>query len=368
MTKPRARDLGLPFPGMPGAHNAITDVPGVLVGSVTLVAGEGPLVPGKGPIRTGVTAILPYGHDKTPRPVTAGFFALNGNGEMTGVHWVNDAGHFVGPICISNTHAIGAVHQGAVQWMIEHYSDLWHKEHLWAMPVIAETYDGVCNDINGLHVKPEHAMAALKSAKSGPVAEGNTGGGTGMICYEFKGGTGTSSRKLGVDGKTYHVAALVQANHGQRSWLSVLGVPVGDHLTDDLLWSEPRELGSIIVILATDIPMLPHQLQRVAKRASIGIGRNGTPGGNNSGDIFLAFSVANKSELDQVSPVHLSKGYVNDEAFNPIYEAVVQAVEEAVINAMVAADDMTTLRPAGKTVRAIPHKALVEVMGKYGRM
>jgi len=365
MTKPRARDLGLPFPGTPGAFNAITDVPGVLVGATTLISGEGPLVPGKGPVRTGVTAILPFGHDSTPHPAAAGFYALNGNGEMTGVHWVNDGGYFVGPICITNTHGIGAAHHGAVQWMIEHYGDLWHKEHLWAMPVIAETYDGVLNDINGLHVKPEHAVAALTSAKTGPVAEGNTGGGTGMICYEFKGGTGTSSRRLDVDGRSYHMAALVQANHGTRGWFTVLGVPVGQHLSDDTLWSPPREQGSIIVILATDIPMLPHQLQRVAKRAAIGIGRNGTPGGNNSGDIFLAFSVANKAALPQLSPTHLTAKYVNDEAFDPIYEAAVQSVEEAVVNAMIAAEDMTTLKPAGKTVRALPHEKLVDVMRRF---
>ncbi len=362
MTKPRARDLGLPFPGLPGNHNAITDVPGVLVGATTLIHGEGPLVPGKGPVRTGVTAILPFGHDSVPRPVAAGFYALNGNGEMTGVHWVNDGGYFVGPICITNTHSIGAAHHGAVQWMIETYGELWHTEHLWAMPVIAETYDGVLNDINGLHVKPEHAVAALKSAKAGPVAEGNTGGGTGMICYEFKGGTGTSSRRLEIDGHTYHIAALVQANHGSRGWFTVLGVPIGKHITQDALWSKPKEQGSIIVILATDMPMLPHQLQRVAKRAAIGIGRHGTPGGNNSGDIFLAFSVANKTDLPQKSPSHLVMNYLNDEVFDPIYEAAVQAVEEAVVNAMLAADDMTTLRPPGLTVRSLANTNFLGVM------
>jgi D-aminopeptidase len=367
MTKPRARDLGLPFPGTPGQHNAITDIQGVCVGETTLISGDGPLVPGKGPVRTGVTAILPFGHDKTPRPISAGFHALNGNGEMTGVHWVNDAGYFVGPICITNTHAIGAVHHGAVQWMIEHYGADWHTHHLWAMPVIAETYDGVLNDINGLHVKPEHAVAALNSAKGGPVAEGNTGGGTGMICYEFKGGTGTASRRITIDGSTYHMAALVQANHGTRDWLTILGVPVGQHLTKDVIWSGGKEQGSIIVILATDMPMLPHQLRRLAKRAAIGIGRNGTPGGNNSGDIFLAFSTANKTTLPPFSPVHLSMRYLNDEAFDGIYEAAVHAVEEAVVNALIAAEDMTTLRPAGKTVRAMPHAPLMAVMKQYGR-
>ncbi len=249
--------------------------------------------------------------------------------------------------------------------MIEHYGADWNTHYLWAMPVVAETYDGVLNDINGLHVKPGHAIAALQSARGGPLAEGNTGGGTGMICYEFKGGTGTSSRRLDIDGHAYHVGALVQANHGKRDWLTIHGVPVGKHLTDDLVFSG-KEQGSIIVILATDMPMLPHQLQRVAKRAAIGIGRNGTPGGNNSGDIFLAFSVANRTTLPQFSPAHLTLQHLNDECFDEIYEAAVQSVEEAVVNAMVAAEDMTTLRPAGKVVRALPRGPLQAVMSRYG--
>ncbi len=359
--KSRARDLGLPFPGEPGAHNAITDVPGLCVGFSTIVADRP-----EGPVRTGVTAILPRGHERTPRPVWAGFHALNGNGEMTGVHWVNDGGYFVGPVCLTNTHSVGTVHQAAVRWMIETYRDAWTKHHLWAMPVVAETYDGVLSDINGLHVMDEHALAALRGAAPGPVAEGNVGGGTGMICYEFKGGTGTSSRRIAVAGRAYHLAALVQANHGRRDWLTVLGVPVGRHLMQDRLFAG-HEQGSIIVILATDLPMAPHQLRRLAKRAALGIARGGTPGGNNSGDLFLAFSTANPIDLPQLSPPLLQMDFVNDEQFDPIYLAAVDAVEEAVVNALLAAEDTPTFRPSGKVCRALPHAALLDVMKRFGR-
>ena len=365
MKHPRARDLGLPFCGTPGPLNALTDVPGILVGTTTLVSGDGPLVQGKGPIRTGVTAILPRGHDGTPRPVWAGFHALNGNGEMTGTHWINEAGYFVGPICITNTHAIGAAHHGAVQWMIETYGDLWRDNHLWAMPVVAETYDGVLNDINGLHVTPDHALAALRSATGGPVPEGNVGGGTGMICYEFKGGTGTASRQVIIDGQTFHVGCLVQANHGRRDWLNVLGAPVGRHLTDDRLPTD-KEQGSIIVILATDLPLSSSQLRRLAKRGAIGIGRNGTPGGNNSGDIFLAFSTANSMDLAVFRPAFGQMQTLNDEYLDPVFDAAVQSVEEAILNAMIAAKEMATVRPAGLTVRALPHAELQAVMRRYG--
>ena len=365
MKHPRARDLGLPFCGTPGPLNALTDVPGILVGTTTLVSGDGPLVQGKGPIRTGVTAILPRGHDGTPRPVWAGFHALNGNGEMTGTHWINEAGYFVGPICITNTHAIGAAHHGAVQWMIETYGDLWRDNHLWAMPVVAETYDGVLNDINGLHVTPDHALAALRSATGGPVPEGNVGGGTGMICYEFKGGTGTASRQVIIDGQTFHVGCLVQANHGRRDWLNVLGAPVGRHLTDDRLPTD-KEQGSIIVILATDLPLSSSQLRRLAKRGAIGIGRNGTPGGNNSGDIFLAFSTANSMDLAVFRPAFGQMRTLNDEYLDPVFDAAVQSVEEAILNAMIAAKEMATVRPAGLTVRALPHAELQAVVRRYG--
>ncbi len=360
----RARDLGLPFSGTPGTSNALTDVPGVLVGNATIVEGDGPLVAGRGPVRTGVTAILPSGRGTELAPVWAGFHAFNGNGEMTGTHWINDAGYLVGPICITNTHSVGMVHHAATKWMIRTYP-AFHEHHVWAMPVVAETYDGLLNDINGQHVREEHVLHALDTASDGPVPEGNVGGGTGMICYEFKGGTGTSSRQTVIEGTTYTVGALVQANHGQRDWLTILGVPVGKHLLEGRIsWTEQ---GSIIVVIGTDLPLLPPQLTRLAKRASIGIGRHGTPGGNNSGDIFLAFSTANRGPLHQFAPSFLSLRCVNDEKLNDIYRAAVEAIEEAVVNALVAARDTPTLRPPGKICRAIPHDRLVEVMRAYNR-
>ncbi|MTW88019.1 S58 family peptidase [Virgibacillus dakarensis] len=362
----RARDLGLPFPGETGIYNAITDVPGVEVGFTTIMEGEGVLKVGEGPVRTGVTAILPRGIKDRMQPIWAGHYNLNGNGEMTGTHWINDAGYFMSPICLTNTHSVGISHHAITKWMIQNYKKQFHEEHLWAMPVVAETYDGVLNDINGQHVTVKHVLSAIQSAKSGPVSEGNVGGGTGMICYEFKGGTGTSSRVVDIDGEIYHIGALVQANHGIRDWLTVLGVPVGKHLIANQLLTE--EQGSIIVIIGTDIPMLPNQLKRVAKRAAIGIGRNGTPGGNNSGDIFLAFSVANEKEIPQVSKKKMNMEFINDEAFDPIYEAVCQAVEESVVNAMVAAETMSTLKPYGKHVHAIDHEHLIEVMKKYNKI
>lgn len=366
MNKPRGRDLGLDFPGIAGPNNAITDVPGVEVGYCTVIEGEGPLVPGQGPVRTGITAILPKGRDPKPRPVWAGAYALNGNGEMTGTHWINDGGYLVGPVCITNTHSVGIVHHAAVRWIIETYKEQWGEEHLWAMPVVAETYDGLLNDINGQHLTEDHALQALHLATSGPVREGNVGGGTGMICYEFKGGTGTSSRTVAIDGQHFTVAALVQANHGRRPWFTVLGVPVGQRMTEDALLSS-HELGSIIVVLATDVPMMPHQLNRLAKRAAIGIGRGGTPGGNSSGDIFLAFSVANPMSLSQVEKAFLSFEWINDEQCDPIYLAAVESIEEAVVNALLAAEDMTTLRPAGRICRAIDHERLVDLLRQHDR-
>ena len=350
MNKPRARDYGLDFPGRTGESNAITDVPGVLVGMTTLVLGEGALIRGKGPVRTGVTAILPRGFDAS-NPVWAGISALNGNGEMTGSHWIADGGYFQGPICLTNTHSVGMAHHAAVRWIIDHGPG-GTGEHNWALPVVAETYDGVLNDIDGQHVTDEHVRAAIDSATAGPVAEGNTGGGTGMICYEFKGGTGTSSRRVG----PHVVAALVQANHGMRDWFTVLGVPVGRALRDDRLLD--RETGSIIVILATDAPMMPHQLQRLARRASLGIARHGTPGGNSSGDIFLAFSTANAMPRSRRAGDVREFSFLNDDSFDPYYLAAVQATEEAVINAMVAAESMTTLRPHGLTCRALDGEVL----------
>lgn len=361
MKKLRGRELGLPFPGRTGKHNAITDIPGVEVGYYTRIDEDAPLVQGKGPVRSGVTAILPLGREPEPQPVWAGMYALNGNGEMTGTHWIKDGGYFVGPVCITNTHSVGIVHHAAVKWIIQNYSDAWQDEHLWAMPVVAETYDGVLNDINGQHITEENALQALQSASSGPIAEGNVGGGTGMICYEFKGGTGTSSRQVEIDGEEFVVGSLVQANHGLRPWLTVLGQPVGKMMTEDRLMD--REQGSIIVIVGTNLPMAPHQLQRLAKRAAIGIGRGGTPGGNNSGDIFLAFNTANRGHLNQMATSKLTLEIVNDELFDPIYLAAVEAIEEAVVNAILAAEDMTTLRPPGLVCRAIDPHQLLELFG-----
>ena len=342
MTKPRARDLGLPFPGTTGPLNAITDVPGVTVGFCTLTD------PARR-IRTGVTAILPRPGDE-PRPVWAGHYALNGNGEMTGTHWIGDAGYFIGPVMITNTHGVGAVHMGATRWMIDRYAAFFRDRHAWAMPVVAETYDGVLNDINALHVQPEHALEALEALSGGPVAEGSTGGGNGMICYEFKGGTGTSSRRVEI-GETYTVAALVQANHGIRPWLTILGRPVGRLIPEDTLL--PSETGSIIAILATDAPLSALSLRHLAKRAAIGIGRGGTPGGNNSGDIFLAFSTANDGPMPHSGGPVLSRQELNTEHIDPLYLAAVEAVEEAVVNALVAGEDAPTVKPEGMTCRAI---------------
>jgi D-aminopeptidase len=362
-TRPRARDLGLPFPGSPGPLNAITDIPGLAVGMTTIIDPDGP-------VRSGVTAILPRSEAADLMPVWAGFYALNGNGEMTGTHWINDAGYFCGPIVITNTHSVGMAHHGAVRWMLKRYGHQFRADHLWAMPVVAETYDGVLNDINGQHITEAHVLAALDSARPGAVAEGNVGGGTGMICYEFKGGTGTASRRVeigsGAARRVGHVGALVQANHGIRDWLTILGVPVGRHLTQDRLFEQ--EQGSIIVTIGTDLPLLPNQLKRVAKRAAIGIGRGGSPGGNNSGDIFLAFSTGNPMPLPQNgAPIwHLEA--VNDEMFDAIYLAAVEAIEEAIVNVLVAAESMTALRPAGQKVAAIDHAELCAVMRRYNRI
>ena len=374
MTKTRARDLGFDFPGEPGPKNALTDIPGVLVGHTTLLDERvEDRDSGGGPVRSGVTAILPRGNETIPQPVWAGQFSLNGNGEMTGVHWIHDAGYFIGPILITNTHSVGIVHHAATRWMINQYEaalkdtakDPW-QEHIWFMPVVAETYDGVLNDINGQHIKESHVLAAINGANNGTPAEGNVGGGTGMICYEFKGGSGSASRQLQVAGSTYTVGAQVQANHGIRDWLTILGVPVGRELQNDRLF--PREHGSIIVILGTDAPLAPLSLRHLAKRASIGIGRHGTPGGNNSGDIFLAFSTANEQDLPERAPARLGFEYLNEGLLDPIYLAAVEAVEEAVINALIAAESMSTVKPRGLICRAIDHGALCAVMRDYGRL
>jgi D-aminopeptidase len=367
--KIRGRQLGLPFEGEAGEFNAITDVPGVLVGSKTLISGSLPMIQGKGPIRTGITSILPKGFIKEPQPIWAGMYALNGNGEMTGSHWIKDGGYFIGPICITNTNSVGITHHASIKWIINQYKEYWSKNHLWAMPVVAETYDGVLNDINGQHVTESNVTEAINKAKSEEVQEGNCGGGTGMICYEFKGGTGTSSRMINIEGEKFTIATLVQANHGIRPWLNILGVPVGKHLDNDRLLDvfENNELGSIIVIIATDAPIMPHQLRRMAKRAALGVARGGSPGGNNSGDIFLAFSTANSKLIPQLSKSKLQFEYINDEEFDDIYLSIVQSVEESVINAMLAADDMETIRPEGFICKAINYEDLIKIMKKYGK-
>ncbi|WP_186388641.1 MULTISPECIES: P1 family peptidase [unclassified Stappia] len=362
--KPRARDLGLDLPGCCGPFNAITDVPGVLVGFKTL---QRPAGSGTPPVLTGVTAILPRGFDTHPSPVWAGQYTLNGNGEMTGSHWVRDAGHFLGPLVITNTHSVGIAHHAATRWILSHHAEAFARHHLWAMPVIAETYDGVLSDINGQHVGEDDVLAAIGAAVSGPVAEGNVGGGAGMICYEFKGGTGTSSRRLAVAGEDFTLGVLVQANHGHRPWLTVLGAPVGRHLERDRIAEMPSERGSIIAVIATDLPLGPSQLERLARRAALGIGRGGTPGGNSSGDIFLAFSTANRMDLPQLSGPWRDMRTLNDELLDPVYLAAVEAVDEAVLNAMLAAEDAPTAKPAGHVCRALPVKDLLAVLARYGR-
>ena len=349
--KLRARDLGLPFPGVPGPHNAITDVPGVEVGFCTLTDPSQDL-------RTGVTAILPRGKASQAIPVWAGHYALNGNGEMTGTHWIDDAGHFLGPILISNTHAVGACHTAAVTWMIETYADHFRGDHAWAMPVVAETYDGVLNNINRLAVTPDHALEALADAKGGPVREGSTGGGNGMICYEFKGGTGTASRRLEI-GPGYTVAALVQANFGIRPWLNILGKPIGQLMPESRL--QETEMGSIIGIIATDAPLSPVTLRAVAKRAALGIGRSGTPGGHNSGDIFLAFSTANPQPITLRSDALRTMAELHPDHLDAVYLAAVEAVDEAVVNALVAGEDAPTVKPRGAICKAIDHERLAAI-------
>lgn len=351
----RARDLGLPFAGDPGPLNAITDIAGIHVGMTTLI--EDRPRPGRPrPVRTGVTAIVPHADRPDPAPFHAGFHRFNGNGEMTGTHWIADGGWFFGPVLITNTHAVGRAHHAAIAWMTRRYARHFAPQRrVWAMPVVAETYDGRLNDITGQPLTEEHVLAALDGAAPGPVAEGNVGGGTGMIAYGYKGGTGTASRRLAIDGRDYTLGALVQANHGRREWLTVCGVPVGRG--QDAAGSD-AETGSIIVVLATDAPLLPHQLSRLARRGTIGIGRGGTIGGNGSGDLFLAFSTANAGPMPMDAPAHLTLAMLNDERIDPLYEAAVQCVEESVLNAMVAARDMGGGEGDDALVPAIDHALL----------
>lgn len=359
-TKPRARDLGIPFDGMPGAFNAITDVQGVEVGFSTLISGNGKLEIGKGPVRTGVTAVLPRGKNSRDH-VFAAWSTLNGNGEMTGTTWVEESGFLEGPVMITNTHSVGVVRDAVIAWQMKRDVKTFQP---WSLPVVAETWDGFLNDINGFHVKPEHVFESLDKAASGKVAEGNVGGGTGMVVHQFKGGTGTSSRKLSDKAGGYTVGVLVQANYGGRNSLTIAGVPVGKEITDLMPKRGDIDQGSIIVVIATDTPLLPHQLKRVVKRAALGIAKNGGVGSNSSGDIFIAFSTANAGAARDTGLVTVTM--LPNNRVNEIFTATVQATEEAIINAMVAAETMTGVN--GNTVYAIPHDRLKDVMRKYNRL
>jgi len=367
LAKPRARDLGIPFDGTPGPLNAITDVSGVTVGHTTLISGEGKLQVGKGPVRTGVTAILPRGKDTMSNPVFAGWWSLNGNGEMTGTTWVEESGFLEGPVMITNTHSVGVVRDAVIQWRVNHGQPD-PTGYWWSLPVVAETWDGWLNDINGFHVKPEDAFHAIDSAHGGPVEEGNVGGGTGMICNEFKGGIGTSSRKFEIKGTNYTVGVLVQCNYGVRPNLRIAGVPVGKEIPEEAAYSSSSfaalDRGSIIVVVATDAPLVSHQLKRLARRVSLGLGRNGSISGNGSGDIFIAFSTANAG-VDGADHVVELKMLPND-LIEPVFASTVQATEEAVINAMVAAETMTGIE--NHKVIALPHDKLREVLRKYNRL
>ncbi len=365
--KTRARDLGVPFDGTPGKFNAITDVPGVLVGHTTLISGEGKLQIGKGPVRTGVTAVLPRGKDSMNDAVFAGWFSQNGNGEMTGTTWVEESGFLEGPVMITNTHSVGVVRDAVIQWRVAHGQPD-PTGYWWSLPVVAETWDGWLNDINGFHVKPEHAFLAIDAAHDGYVEEGAVGGGTGMICNEFKGGIGTSSRKLDAKDGGYTVGVLVQCNYGVRPNLRIAGVPVGKEIPEDAAYAsapfEQVDRGSIIVVVATDAPLLSQQLKRLARRVSLGLGRNGSISGNGSGDIFIAFSIANP-RAEGGKTVKDLKMLPND-AIDPIFAATVQATEEAIVNAMVAAETMTGIE--NHKVIALPHDKLRAVLKKYNRL
>jgi D-aminopeptidase len=361
---PRARDLGIPFEGSPGPLNAITDVAGVTVGHATLIED----LPENHAVRTGVTAVLPRGRDSLMQPVFGAWFALNGCGEMTGTTWIEESGQLEGPVMLTNTHSVGTVHEATIAWRIRQ-GEADATGYVWSTPVVAETWDDPLNDINGFHVKPEHVDAALDSAAAGPVAEGNVGAGTGTMCYDFKCGIGTASRVVEVLGEPYTVGVLVQANHGseRRDELRIAGVPVGRLLRGEQSEREPSPgLGknsSIIIVVATDAPLLPHQLKRVAKRAALGLARTGSFADNGSGDIFIAFSTADESlgEIDRL----LTHRSVPNDALDPLFAATVRATEEAIINSMIAARDMTG--DQGSSAAALPHDALMEVMQQYGR-
>ncbi|MCH2154804.1 MAG: P1 family peptidase [Opitutales bacterium] len=356
------RESGIDFPGNPGPHNAITDVNGVTVGHTQVIKDQDNGTP---LARSGVTALLPRG--TTHDPVFAGIHALNGNGEMTGAHWIKESGFLEGPIMITNTHSIGAVHEGTILWMRER---AYHDGGLAALPAIAETWDGFLNDINGLHVRPQHAIEALDTASSGPVSQGNVGGGTGMVCFRFKGGIGSSSRVFEIEGTEYTLGVLVQANFGRRRDFTLRGIPVGKLLPEGRAplpkrgapaQTEP-EGNSIIAIVATDVPLLPHQLERVAQRVSLGVGQTGGTGKNSSGDIFIAFSTANQGAWSDPGSSYHTLSAINNGSIDPVFDATIQATEEAIINALFAAETMTGR--AGNTVFELPEDEVVELFEK----
>jgi L-aminopeptidase/D-esterase-like protein len=361
--------LGVPFEGTPGPLNAITDVKGIEVGHATLIAGQGKLQVGVGPVRTGVTAIFSRGKD-SPDPVFAGWFALNGAGEMTGTTWIEESGFLEGPVMITNTHSVGVVRDTVCAWWVKRGI----QQQPWVLPVVAETWDGHLNDANGFHVKEKHVLEAIASAKGGAVAEGNVGGGTGMTCFEFKGGIGTASRKLAKEQGDYTLGVLVQANFGLRKQLRIAGIPVGQEITEgtfrtsstsrDRGIGRDSESGSIIVVVATDAPLLPHQLKRLVRRASLGLARVGSTAGNGSGDIFIAFSTANAGAAKKTETASLT--LLPNERMNPLFEATVEATEEAIVNALIAAETMIG-RDDHKVI-ALPHDRLKEVLQKYNRL
>lgn len=364
--KNRAREIGIPFEGTAGKFNAITDVKGVEVGYSTIISGQGKNIRGKGPIRTGVTAILPRGRNN--KPVFANWYSLNGNGEMTGTTWITESGFLEGPIMITNTNSVGVVRDAVLKWYVK---TGWYKEDFWyTYPVVAETYDGFLNDIYGFHVEEKHAFEALNTAKSGVIQEGNVGGGTGMMCLGFKGGTGSSSRIVKIKDSTYTVGVLVQSNFGGKKNFTIAGVPIGQELKDTLNYEfkappsyQPSD-GSIIVVVATDAPLLPHQLKRIAARVPIGIGKVGGRGENGSGDIFIAFSTANPAAFQRNTFTKVDE--LPNDLINPLFEATVQATEEAIINAMVAAETMEGIN--GNKAYALPHKTVIDVLQKYNRV
>jgi D-aminopeptidase len=363
--KLRARGAGVPFTGTPGENNAITDVAPVEVGYCTLIEGEGPLVVGRGPIRTGVTAIFPLGRKQPNAAAYAGYFSMSGNGEMTGMAFVEERGRFDGPITITNTHSCGLTRDVTAQWLFSQLETSAKNDQPFWLPVAAETYDGNLNDVNGHHVKAEHVVAAFEDACSGPIEEGSVGGGTGMRCYEFKGGSGTASRKVGYDGQDYCVGAFVQSNFGKRSLLHIAGIPIGTEIPIETPQKPDLESGSIIVVVATDAPMLPHQLKRMARRAAYGIARSGGIASNESGDLFLAFSTANREAVGTHTGIVTAR-YVGEEAMSRFYEATIEAVDEAIMNSIFANEAM--VGRDGNVVPGLPIVRIQTILRRHNRL